>query len=595
MKKIMTICLVALLMFSLSACTLDLGNGIYVNQNGIVKGSENLGQIVGDSDDNSQNSQGGTSQNPSVSNGGGNSTVENSSTVGGNSNGGGNNSTGAGSSVNKSNGGDSSANPDKNSTSSNDKPDSSQAPQDVPSGDVTTDIKPLSYGGLSESAYVTWSESSVSSAKVWYKASNSSAYTQVDGELVRADGSGKARVDILGLKAGSYDIRVHVGSANKDIEISNVGVVAYDRSGYAHFNNSNGVGAYNNDGTLKSGVKVVYVNESTKNSAGGVGLVKSIQTGNVCVRIIGRISCPQYLSANKMDTSITDIKNITRSNLGDDSYWNMIDVGGKSNITVEGVGTDAEFYQFGLTFKKCQAVEVRNLTFTNYPEDACSFEGDTKNPGAYKYFWIHNNLFNEGKNGWDLTSEQDKGQGDGASDIKGVSNVTYSYNKYYKCKKTGLIGGSDTHKQFNVTAHHNYYCQTYSRTPLGRQANMHYYNNYYENCGSYCVSLRATAYMFSEANYVKSKVFRESRTGGACKSFNDVFDGCSKKGDITIVTDRTKTVSNNCSYGSSFDTDASKFYYDSSAKKTKVSYLTDANKAKSDCVSFAGPGKANQF
>ena len=43
-------------------------------------------------------------------------------------------------------------------------------------------------------------------------------------------------------------------------------VEAYDRSGYAHFNYTQGVGAYNDDGTLKDNAIVLYVTDQNKNS-----------------------------------------------------------------------------------------------------------------------------------------------------------------------------------------------------------------------------------------------------------------------------------------------------------------------------------------
>ncbi len=470
-------------------------------------------------------------------------------------------------------------------------------PSSSSKNDTVVDQKFTSYGKYGESVYATFNDSNASGCKVEYKLSSASSYSALDKELVRSVNSSTVRFDALGLKAGKYDFKVTT-SSSQILEMKSITVTSYDRSGYAHFNYSKGVGAYNDDGTLKAGAKVYYVTEATKNSVGGKGFVNLLTgaSGPTVIRFIGKIKCPQYLSANKLDTSITDIKGIIRKNQGNDSYWNMIDVSSKSNITIEGVGDDAEIFQFGFTFKKCQSIEVRNLTFTDYPEDACSFEGDAKSASScagYSNYWIHNNVFNIGKNGWDLTSEQDKHEGDGASDIKGVSNVTWSYNRFNNCHKTSLIGGADEHYQKNVTAHHNFYNKTASRTPLGRKANMHYYNNYYNACGSYCVSLRANSYMFSEANYVQGgKIFRENKPGGACKSFNDVFSG-SKTGDINKVTDRTKTVSNNNEFNKTFDTDSKAFYYDATNKVSKVSYLTSAEQAKQDCTNYAGVAKIN--
>ena len=69
--------------------------------------------------------------------------------------------------------------------------------------------------------------------------------------------------------------------------------MAYDRSGYAHYNYYSGVGAYNNDGTLKQGVQVIYVTDSNKDSisyGGKTGLYdifNSAKPKSVVFRFVG--------------------------------------------------------------------------------------------------------------------------------------------------------------------------------------------------------------------------------------------------------------------------------------------------------------------
>ena len=80
--------------------------------------------------------------------------------------------------------------------------------------------------------------------------------------------------------------------------------MSHDRSGYAHWNYSSGVGAYNNDGTLKSGVTVIYVNNSNKDTVtynGKTGLYNifySAKPENVVFRFIGTIGVPSGAKAN---------------------------------------------------------------------------------------------------------------------------------------------------------------------------------------------------------------------------------------------------------------------------------------------------------
>ncbi|MGN0820150.1 MAG: hypothetical protein ACI4M6_07200 [Christensenellaceae bacterium] len=568
-KKFLALLLILTMTFALTACSgivLDLGNGYQ-----IVIGNPSSSQKNDDSPSDSE-SNGGSDTNSATSSDtkGEDSSSKNSSSSSKNSNSSGNNSS----------------NDSKSSVgNSSDEPESSTS---QPTGSVDSALKPIAYQGLSEAITVTWDDTKVSSAKAYYKLSSASSYTQVDAPLVRSGGSNVGRVDIVGLKKGNYDVRIDVGSESSDIEIKNISVSAYDRSGYAHFGNSNGVGAYNNDGTLKSGVKVVYITEATKNSENG-GIVASLKKSNTCVRIIGRVANDTMKSASSWEGKYTKITGLIspKYDSKEGTTWGMAELSGVSNLTVEGIGDDAELYQWGITFKRCNSIEVRNLTFTDYPEDACAFEGDTSSPTSYKYFWVHNNLFNKGNRLFDDSAEGDKAEGDGAIDLKGVSNLTYSYNKIQNCHKTGLVGGSDTHLQCNITYHHNYFYKNSSRMPLGRQANMHYYNNYFQGCGT-VYDLRSKAYVFSEANTFESCSNPCKLSSAACKSFGD-----SGIKTATVVTDRTKTVSNSCSFGSSFDTDSSKFYYDSTAKVSKVSYLTNAATAKKDCVSNAGPWKAN--
>ena len=83
-----------------------------------------------------------------------------------------------------------------------------------------------------------------------------------------------------------------------------------------------------------------------------------------------------------------------------DSCWNNCPIGTGStsgkfaqNVTLEGIGTSAGLFQWGITWKYAESIEVRNLTFDDYNEDACSFEGNT-NSTTFDGFdsnriWLH--------------------------------------------------------------------------------------------------------------------------------------------------------------------------------------------------------------
>ena len=537
-----------------------------------------------------------------------------------------------------------------------------------------TETQFLYCAGLSESVAATFIDENYKEAKAYYRVSGTSTYIEVDNRLINLV-NGVARVDILGLSSGTYDIKV-VTSKQDVIVKENIKVTAYDRSGYAFFDtNTNKIGAYNEDGTLKSNADVIYVTNETKNTVtyngktGLVNILKSLSSVSkpVCIRIIGSITTNQFEEKNDAPrladgsnydeagliafytnsysteygenlvgltskivmqgykeithtttkdgstftikdrkTSSTAIYNRNEySNIkgkavyDDDSSYNMVNVTSNAGLTLEGVGTNAEIFQWGINFSKSCNIEVRNLTFTNAPEDACSFSGGSNTDNNYYGIWVHNNTFNKGYNSWDITGERDKYNGDGAIDLRFVHGVTVSFNKFNNTHKTGLVGGSDSNMQYNITFHHNYYSNVSSRLPLGRQANMHIYNNYYYKCSS-TLDIRANAYVLSEGNYFeesrvpKVEVKESQNIIAAVKSFNDVFDDCSGTQAVTIVNKRDDKVTNTNTYGTTFDTNTSLFYYDQVNKKSDVMLLTDAAKAKEDCINYAGVLKDNQ-
>lgn len=499
--------------------------------------------------------------------------------------------------------------------------------------------------GYEEGFYAYFEDSKSSNVTSYYKLSSSETWNVIDSELIRQVTSNITRVDMVGLSKGKYDVKV-ITSKNGTLLYENINVTSYDRSGYAHFNTS-GVGAYNDDGTLKDNAKVIYVTEENKNTVTckisnktytGIASIlqnQSKSSNPLCIRIIGQVSADMWSSIDYSKSSITpsDVKGINGKTLAlqnytdaeiiskgfntlegkyeqisgitnkikydsskeeFDSYYNMLDVSSAKNLTVEGIGSDALIYQWGFTWKNCSYVEIRNLTFDDAPEDACSFEGsdDSTTLSGFKtgHIWIHNNTFNEGNNNWDVCNEQDKHEGDGATDFKKNAYITVSYNHYYKNHKTGLVGGSDTQHTACITYHHNYYESNSSRLPLARQANMHMYNNYYYSSTGTNMSLRAGAYAFIEGCYFEktSNPIEVKDSKSAAKVYNSEFVNCKGTNNGTKVSSRTEEVSNENIYNQKFDTDSSVFYYNSSTKTSDVLYLTSALQAKEDCIKYAG-------
>lgn len=125
-------------------------------------------------------------------------------------------------------------------------------------------------GAYNESLYVVWKEGNPTDAevKVEYAKAGQSDFVTVPAQLIRAVSSTEARVDILGLAAGDYDVKI-TSSDGETLEVPSLTVNEYDRSGYAHFKYEDGVGAYNDDGTLKDGALVIYVTDQNKNDVTG--------------------------------------------------------------------------------------------------------------------------------------------------------------------------------------------------------------------------------------------------------------------------------------------------------------------------------------
>ncbi len=138
------------------------------------------------------------------------------------------------------------------------------------------------YGAYEESMYVVMQDDVTADLKVTYNAAGSSSVTAVPSELIRTV-NGATRVDIVGVSAGTYDINLSIGGTN--FTLDDIEVEAYDRSGYAHFDPdapndmyANGIGAYENDGTLKDGALVIYLTEENKNDISNSAYVYDEET-----------------------------------------------------------------------------------------------------------------------------------------------------------------------------------------------------------------------------------------------------------------------------------------------------------------------------
>lgn len=346
--------------------------------------------------------------------------------------------------------------------------------------------------GWQESAYLKWAPFECASSYNVYVGDK-----KIDAQLVRQYKS-YYRADVLGLKAGTYSVKVvpvnaegtEIAGANT---VSNLVVKNYNREGFAHFK-YDGVGAYNNDGTLKAGAKVLYITAKTAKTVsttvntgkletitGLQAIIDAYQKGEdttpIVFRIIGKVS-------------LSDLDKISSSAEG-------LQIKGKGahsvmNMTFEGVGDDATVYGFGFLLRNTKSVEFRNFAIMRCLDDAMSL--DTKN----SHVWIHNMDFYYGKKG----GAADQAKGDGTVDIKGDSQyITVAYNRFWDNGKASMCGMTSESGPNYITYHHNWFDHSDSRMARIRTMSVHMYNNYYLHNDVYGVGATSGSSVFMESNY----------------------------------------------------------------------------------------------
>ena len=342
--------------------------------------------------------------------------------------------------------------------------------------------------GWQESAYLKWAP--------FEGASSYNVYVddkKIDAQLVRQYKS-YYRADVLGLKEGTYSVKVvPVNADGAEIAgvntASNLVVKSYNREGFAHFKYA-GVGAYNNDGTLKAGAKVLYITAKTAKTVS-----TTVNTGKL-ETITGLQSIIDAYSKGKDKTPIA-FRTIGKVNLSDldhisSSAEGLQIKGAMMNMTFEGVGDDATVYGFGFLLREAESVEFRNFAIMRCLDDAMSL--DTKN----YHVWIHNMDLFYGKKG----GAADQAKGDGTVDIKGDSKyVTVAYNRFWDNGKASMCGMKSETGENWITYHHNWFDHSDSRMARVRTMSVHMYNNYYQHCDVYGIGATSGSSIFMESNY----------------------------------------------------------------------------------------------
>ncbi len=398
-------------------------------------------------------------------------------------------------------------------------------------------------GGWFETVYAKWLPTEEADSYNVYYSGEGLNNKKADTQLIRNYGS-YYRVDVPGLKAGNYTLKVVAVVDGNETTESTTGiltVIAFDRTGFT-FSNGRIPGAYKADGTPKDNAVIIYITESTKNTIsmevtgananpciGLQAIIDGFKKGKdnrpLIVRIIGQITDP------------ADLYN------GDIVIENSNNSSGF--ITIEGIGDDAVADGWGIRIKNASNIEIRNIGTMN----CNSSEGD--NIGLQQendYIWVHHCDFFYGHAG----SDGDQAKGDGALDCKRSTYVTFSYNHFWDTGKSNLVGLSESSTSgLFITFHHNWFDHSDSRHPRVRFYSAHVYNNYYDGISKYGVGSTMGSSVFVEANYFRnckypmltsmqgSDVYDESKQandytnmptfskedGGTIKAFNNYMTG----------------------------------------------------------------------
>lgn len=419
--------------------------------------------------------------------------------------------------------------------------------------------------GWLESAYIKWDAvPGADSYKVYYSG-NGVTDRQIDTQLIRNYGS-SFRADVLGLSAGNYTLKVvpvFAGVEGTATVSNSITVLAHDRTGFA-FSDGRVPGAYNVDGTLKANAVVIYITQNTKNT---VSMNVTGATANPCVGL------QNILDAFKKGNDTRPLAVRLIGNITDFNYMLNGDIvienknNAASSITFEGVGSDAVANGWGLRIKTASNIEVRNLAFML----ANSSEGD--NVGLQQdndHIWVHNCDMFYGAAGGDA----DQIKGDGALDCKRSTYVTFSYNHFWDCGKSNLLGLSENKTTgLYITYHHNWYDHSDSRHPRVRFYSAHVYNNYYDGNAKYGAGSTMGSSVFMEGNFFRNCKYPmltsmqgtdvyngavgtfSGENGGTIKAFNNTMSGQTRfipydatnypvEFDAIVTASRSETIPN---------------------------------------------------
>lgn len=448
---------------------------------------------------------------------------------------------------------------------------------------ATGKVEILDARGWRESAYVTWKPfDGATSYRVQVKGENIADYTTIDQQLVRNYGT-YGRADVVGLKAGTYSLRVipvkdGVEETDAANEATALTVKAYPRQDFAHFKYSNGIGAYNNDGTLKDGARVLYV---TKDNAKTItcDVVYDKKGKKQTFTGIQNILYAYQKGTDSTALAVRFIGMIPKDSLDETLSNEGLQIKGKSgyntlNITLEGIGDDATAWGFGFLVRNAKSVEFRNFAIMLNPDDCISL--DTKN----SHVWVHHMDFFYGNAG----SDKDQAKGDGTVDLKGNSQyITISYCRFWDTGKSSLCGMKGETGPNWIDYDHNWFDHSDSRHPRIRTMSVHVWNNYYDGVAKYGVGVTTGGCAFVDRNYFRNIKY----------PMLDSKQGTDAKGEGTFSGENGGMIK---SYGNVFAEKSSKFSYitqnesatsfDAYEAKTVEEQVPDTYKAKVGATTY---------
>ena len=366
-------------------------------------------------------------------------------------------------------------------------------------------------GGWFETVYAKWAPLQGATSYNVYFSGNGITDRKIDTQLIRKYGT-HYRADVVGIAAGDYSLKIvpviqGVEDMSKATTTSTLTTKSHVREGFAFVERSVlGTaakafvpGAYNFDGTPKTGAQIIYVSATNVNTV----TCNIINEKKVSVPVTGlmNIITAKDKGYDKSPLIIRQLGTIKKADvtglvgsggiyigfIGANTTERLIE-----NITYEGIGDDATVYGIGFFTKRSRGIEIRNMGIMLFEDDGVSMEADNFN------IWVHNCDFFYGKPG----SDADQVKGDGSIDMKyNTTNITISYNHFFDSGKTTFAGGAEEIiNSVFFTYHHNWFDHTDSRNARVCWGVVHMYNNYMDANATMDLLNTEAASVFMEAN-----------------------------------------------------------------------------------------------